>query len=239
VVEHDRTPSPVINSGTRLAAMVRPVLDDAAAVAAELSQCRDVRALYPRWLRQLHGVVRADVPLLDTAEREATRRGSAGDVLAAELVAHYEARSVDHLHHDEWVLADYAALGLDPHQLLIAVPSTTVATTVGAIYYWVLHFHPVALLGYLAATDATPPAVELIDEWRRRGGYPSSAFHTLRHQAVAHGDRSDEMRDLVDQLALADAHFEVVGRAAVHTARSRVALLRELRDGPSDLPRSN
>ena len=131
------------------------------------------------------------------------------------------------------MLADYAALGLDPHQLLAAVPSTSIATTVGAIYYWILHFHPVALLGYLAATDATPPAVETIEDLRRRSGYPSSAFHTLRHQAVAHRDRH-EMRDLVDQFGLADAHVEVVGRAAVHTARSRAALLRELRNGAPD-----
>ena len=76
----------------------------------------------------------------------------------------------------------------------------------------------------------------MIDEWRRRSGHQSSAFHTLRHQAVAHGDRGNEMRDLIDQLALADAHLDVVSRAAVHTARSRAAPLRELHHGSSDLP---
>src|SRR5262245_62970779 len=99
--------------GARLAAMVRRALDDAAAVAVELGQASDVRALYPRWLHQLHGIVRAGVPLLETAEREATRRGAEGDALSAELVSHYEARSIEELHHDEWVLADYAPLGLE------------------------------------------------------------------------------------------------------------------------------
>jgi hypothetical protein len=56
-------------------------------------------------------------------------------------------------HHDEWTLDDLAAVGIEPAQTLAIRPTANVAALVGAQYYWILHHHPVALLGYMATLE--------------------------------------------------------------------------------------
>jgi hypothetical protein len=42
---------------------------------------------------------------------------------------------------------------IEPAQTLSIRPSANVAALVGAQYYWILHHHPVALLGYMATLE--------------------------------------------------------------------------------------
>jgi hypothetical protein len=219
----NRTPPSTIIS-TTLAATVT----EAVAVAAQLRDHPDVRSLYPGLLRQLHGTVRASVPLLQAAEAEAVRRAGAGDAVAAALVGYYQRHAVEELRHDEWLLADYQATGGDPAEIWADPPSAAVATMVGAIYYWIFHFHPVALLGYLAVTEGAPPNLQLIDDLQQRTGYPIKAFHTLRHHAVIDIDHGDEVWDLIDQLPLTATHLDVINLAANHTIATQITLIRHL-----------
>jgi hypothetical protein len=201
---------------------------DAVAVAAQVRVHPDVRSLYPDLLRELHGTVRASVPLLETAAREARRLAAAGDAVADGLVDYYRRHVAEELHHDDWLLEDYRALGRDPSEILTAPPSQPVAVMVGPIYYWVLHFHPVALLGYLVVTEGAPPTLDLVEDLQRRTGFPTRSFHTLRHHAVVDLDHGDDVWDLVDALPLSDEQLDVIELAAVHTARAQVALLTDL-----------
>jgi len=41
---------------------------------------------------------------------------------------------------------------------------------VGAQYYWIHHFHPVALLGYIAVLEGRPPSPTLVEELIERTG---------------------------------------------------------------------
>ena len=41
---------------------------------------------------------------------------------------------------------------------------------VGAQYYWILHYHPVALLGWIGLLEGYPPAPEMLDELMARTG---------------------------------------------------------------------
>ena len=99
--------------------------------------------------------------------------------------------------------------------MLRRVPSPTVAQLVGAQYYWVLHYHPVAVLGYIALLEGYPPSPGLIDELARRTGYPEPAFRTLRlHGELDQGHR-DELDAMLNGLALTPEQSTAVSVSAM------------------------
>ena len=204
------------------------VLPAARQAAAELCKHPDIRTLYPELLHLQHTTIRASVPLLYTAEREATRRAAAGDAAAHQLVDYLHRHAQEELHHDDWLLEDYAVLDLDPAEILQRPPSSTVAAMVGAIYYWILHYHPVAILGYLAVMEGSPPTPELIDELQRRTGHPAGAFQTLAHHAEIDPDHGDELWDLLDRLPLTADQLDVIVTAALHTIDLHITAIYEL-----------
>jgi hypothetical protein len=193
---------------------MRPALDS---VTDRICGHPRLRAIYPELLRMEHGIVRASVPLLEIAGGEAHRRASRGDAVAAGIVTYLSAHAAEEQHHDDWLLDDYAALGRDPDEIHAEPPSPTVAAMVGAIYYWVLHYHPVALLGYMAVLEGSPPTVEMIDELTAATSYPAAAFETLRHHSATHPHHGDELWQLLDHLPLEPCHVAIVATAALHT----------------------
>jgi hypothetical protein len=103
---------------------------------------------------------------------------------------------------------------------------------VGAIYYWIHHYHPVVLLGYLAVMEGAPPSGDLIDNIQERSGYPEAAFNTLRHHGTIDPDHGEELWDLLDRLPLADGQFDTIIVAARHTVGLSAASLSEVMDHP-------
>jgi hypothetical protein len=103
-----------------------------------------------------------------------------------------------------------------------------VAALAGSQYYWVLHYHPVALLGYLAFMEGSPPTPELIDDLRARTGHPHAAFRTL----VKHGEldpgHSEEIDRVIDSLPLAREHETVLGLSAMSSAAYLTRALEEV-----------
>jgi hypothetical protein len=203
-------------------------LDDAQDIATAVYEHPNLRAVYPELVRMLHGVIRASVPLLRAAEHEAVRLSATGDPVATALIPYLQEHAIEELHHDDWLLDDYAALGLDPRAVLDLLPSPTVAAMVGAVYYWILHVHPVAIMGYLAVTEGWPPSLELIDEIQRRSGYPAEAFATLRHHSAIDPDHGDEMWELLDSLDLTETQLGVITDVAVHAMNYEVSAINEL-----------
>ena len=114
------------------------------------------------------------------------------------------------MHHDEWLLEDYRTIGGDPDELITAVGSPTIAAVVGSVYYWTLHAHPVAVLGYCAVIEGNPPTAVFIDTLEKRTGYPGAAFNTLRHHSTIDLDHRAELFALIDDLLL-DAADELLG----------------------------
>ena len=208
------TPSVSATIRSRLGLM-RPALDS---VTDRLCTHPQVRAVYPELLRLEHGIVRASVPLLEIASREAAgRRGADGDAVAAGIVTYLRTHAEEEQHHDDWVLADYAALGRDPDEIRGEPPPPTVAAMVGAVYYWVLHYHPAALLGHIAVLEGFPPTVELIDELVVTTGYPEAALRTLRHHSAIDPHHGNDLWHLLDHLALEQRHVAIVATTALHT----------------------
>ena len=107
-------------------------------------------------------------------------------------------------------------------------PSPTIASAVGAQYYWILHVHPVALLGWIALLEGYPPETATIDRMAARTGYPPSAFRTLREHAeldIAHGD---ELFAVIDRLPLTEEQATIIGLNAMSSVQLLARALDEV-----------
>lgn len=192
---------------------------------------------YPELLRLIHQIIRSSVPLLGTVGQRAAELAGI-DAVAAGLVGYLREHAVEEAHHDEWLLGDYAALGLDPADVLRRPPSPAAAAVVGPVYYWCLNFHPVAILGYLAVMEGNPPSLALLEELQTRSGHPHRAFHTLRHHAAVDPRHGAELWELIDALPLDDGQVEFVATVAMSSLDRLVHAQLELLDSLDDLARA-
>jgi hypothetical protein len=193
------------------------------AAAAELWQLPGLGQRYPEYLRTMHGVIRASVPLMELAARRCADLGTR-DPVAGPLRGYLEEHIAEEVGHDGWLLADLAALGADPTQPLREQPSPIVARLVGAQYYWIEHHHPVALLGYIAVMEGNAPAVWFADWIVSTTGVPEAAIRTLREHADLDPGHADAVFDLLDALAVTAAQATAVAVSGLYTMDALMAL---------------
>jgi hypothetical protein len=175
----------------------------------------EVRDLYPEYLFTSHCIIRASVPLMKVAHRQA--RTMEDDGVSGPLANYLEKHIPEELDHDEWLLDDLEMLGHDRSTILSRPPSPTVAGLVGAQYYWIYHYHPVALLGYIALLEGYPPTVEMIDELVGRTGYAREAFRTMLRHAELDPGHKQELDEALDSLPLTSEQSAVLGLSAMYT----------------------
>jgi len=175
----------------------------------------ELPGLIPSHLVLLHQIVRATVPLMETACKEARRTSE--DVVCHGLADYLVRFMEEERHHDEWILEDLESIGIGRAQILKSAPPPNVAALVGAQYYWILHHHPIALLGYTAMLESNAPSVLLIDRLQAQTGLPKSAFRTLRLHAVLDPDHQKQMDAFIDDLPLDARHETLIGVSAAHT----------------------
>jgi hypothetical protein len=218
---------PGSTASDRLRGKLEPVVNEVAARTQLLADHDLPREVYGELLRLLYSEVRASVPLLLASEREAVDRAP-DDPVAAGMVDWLREHAVEERHHDEWLLEDYAAIGGDPPDLVANPGSPTIAAMVGSVYYWVHHAHPVAMLGYCAVLEGSPPSSGFIDQLQARTGYPPAAFNTLRHHSDIDIDHATEVFELIDDLPLSPKHEALIGMTALQTADLLIAAADEL-----------
>jgi hypothetical protein len=143
----DTTPS-VTTESRRLRNKLELVLPALLATDRQLIGHPELRGIYPEFLVMVHGIVRATVPLMETALT--TARTLPDDQVAALLADYLEHHIPEERGHDDWLLADLESIGVPRDQVLRRIPSPAIAALVGSQYYWVQHVHPVGLLGYMA-----------------------------------------------------------------------------------------
>ena len=112
------------------------------------------------------------MPLTEAALARARELGD--EPLAAYLEEHVD----EERGHDDTLLGDLELLGFPREAVLERMPSPRVAALVGSQYYWILHHHPVAFLGYVALMEGYPPTPDLITALIERTGHPRAAFTT-------------------------------------------------------------
>jgi hypothetical protein len=146
-------------------------------------------------------------------------------------VARYLARHIrEERHHDDWLLADLVALGVTRESVMARMPSPTVAALVGAQYYWIWHYHPVAVLGYIAVLEGTPPDAEHVETIIARTGLPRTAFRTILTHADLDPHHRDGLDRALDALPLSDDQAGTVAVSAFTTIRLLGESLRETVD---------
>lgn len=189
-----------------------------------------VRDLYPEYLFATHCIIRASVPLMETA-LERARSIAVKDAVAAGVADYLVEHIPEEEDHDEWLLDDLEVLGIARSTVLERPPSATVAALVGAQYYWILHHHPVALLGYVALLEGNPPTPGLIEELVQRTGYDRRAFRTL----IAHGEldphHRDELDEMLEGLPLTEDQSTVLGLSGMFSTHMLARVIDEVVDG--------
>jgi hypothetical protein len=153
-----------------------------------------------------------------------------GDLVAPALAGYLDGHILEELHHDEWLLDDLEVLGVDRSAILARPPTPSVASLVGAQYYWIFHYHPVAVLGYVALLEGYPPTVELIEELTARTGHDPRGFRTLRKHAELDPGHRDELDELLDSLPLTREQSTVIGLSAIHTVSALTAAYEAITD---------
>jgi hypothetical protein len=203
-------------AGARLTAKLGLVVPPMLREMARLWEGESARDTYLEWLRVLHSMIRATVPLMLTASEACLQRP--GDPVAEGFGAYLSRHIREEYGHDAWVVEDFAAAGGDPAQLTGITVGGAVASLVGAQYYWARHVHPVALLGHIAVLEGYPPAADVAQSMAARTGLPPAAFRSLdRHAALDQRHRAEVYR-LLDSLPLRPWHERLIGISALHTA---------------------
>jgi hypothetical protein len=183
--------------------------------------------LFPRYLAQVHQMIRASVPLMETARRcAATRAGT--DRVCAALIGYLDEHIEEERDHDLWVLEDLEALGVPRSEVLARIPPPCVAALVGAQYYWIQHHHPVALLGYIASLEDRPASEAFLTGLEARTGWPEAAFRTLRKHGQLDPGHREALDGFVDHLPLERPHLTLIGLSIAHTASCLARCIEDL-----------
>jgi hypothetical protein len=169
--------------------------------------------LYPEFLFALHGIVAASTPVMEQASHEAARL-AASDPIAARLAPYLLEHAEEERGHDEWILDDLERLGIDRERVAARLPYPSVATLVGAQYYWARHAHPVAMLGYLAVLE-NPAAPEFLESVAARTGIPHSSMSTLLRHARLDVGHVAEFDRMLDTLPLSEQHRDIMTTSAI------------------------
>jgi hypothetical protein len=204
------THSARLRSKIRLA---RSCLDHA---AEKLWTHPSLKDLYPEFLFHNHAVIRASVPLMRTASGRC-RTHFAHDPIAAGLVAYLQQHIPEELHHDEWVLDDLQALNIGREKVLARIPPLAASALVGPQYYWILHVHPIALLGFIAVMEGTPPDASYFGSVLARAGISEAAASNIFRHAKLDPRHCEDLDMVLDSLPLTDYHHSLMGISAFQT----------------------
>jgi hypothetical protein len=202
-------------TGTALRARLALTAPAVRAVTARLWHTAGLHDRYAAYLTVMHGVIRASVPLMERAAERCAELAP-HDPVAVPLERYYRIHAVEERGHDDWLLADLAALGGAAEAVATGQPPPVVARFVGAQYYWIEHHHPVALLGHIAVLESHAPAPWLADRILA-AGIPRAALRTVRAHAELDGEHTTALFALLDSLPLAPVLRGAVTTSAVHT----------------------
>jgi len=211
----------------RLRQTIALVLPNFAEASAELVSHPRFGELYPEMLVSMHWMIRATVPIMRVTLQRC-RQMEDHDAVAAALAPYLAQHIKEEMHHDEWLLEDLELLGVRRDEVLKRMPSSLAASLVGAQYYWVLHHHPVALLGHIAVMEGYPASMEAVELMIELAGHPREAFRTIERHSHIDQHHRDELLAVIDNLPLEEEHHRMLGVSALHTVEMASAVYREV-----------
>ena len=208
----------LLTSSARLQVAVELAVPALVAPGRRLLDHPRARELFPRYLATGYHIARAMVPLMEKA-LERAQELSPDDRVAEGLADYLERHIPEEMHGDEpggATLHDLVALGVDPVGLTTHPPPPKIAALIGAQYFWIFHYHPVAILGFLELEAFHPhgPTLELIID---RTGLPRDGFRQLLLHAKLDVVHARELHRVLDSLPLEPRHEQLIGLSALQT----------------------
>jgi hypothetical protein len=183
------------------------------------------RELFPEYMAAGYQLARAMVPLMDAA-LERARELAPDDPVAEGLAAYLEKHIPEEMHGEVpggAALDDLEALGVDRVAIQEQLPPPKMAALLGAQYFWIFHYHPVAILGFLHLEHYHPHGPSL-ERFIERTGLPRDGFRQLLIHAKLDAVHARELDRVFDSLPLEPRHEQLIGLSALQT----VALLTEV-----------
>ncbi len=220
-------PDVSLTESQRLRRKIALGFTDYSDTALALRRHPDLRGLLPDYFFTMHCIMRATVPLMATALDESIRR-SKTDPVAARLVHYYGEHVPEELGHDEWLMENVLSIGGTRSDVEDKMPPASVAAMSGTQYYWIRHYHPVALLGYIAVVEGYPPDEDSVREMAESTGLPTSAFSSMMRHARLDQVHRDDFDKFLDTLPLNPNHRQAIGVSALHTIGAATAALQDV-----------
>jgi len=166
------------------------------------------------YLSTLHTLMRSSVPLMEAAYHQSQK---INESVSIPLSAYYEKHIKEELYHDEWLLEDLKSIGISKSEILAKRPSMEVAELAGSQYYWIYHWHPISLLGYIAVMEGYPSSEKDIKQIQLKTGFPTQAFRTLAKHSYLDPDHRADLDKVLDRLPLSNYHKEWITLNALYT----------------------
>jgi pyrroloquinoline quinone (PQQ) biosynthesis protein C len=183
--------------------------------------------LYREYIFQSHSIIRASVPLMEAAER-CCRSPRHADDPALRMFAQYLRRHIpEETGHHEWIVNDGKALGLERSEILGRLPQESATQLVGVQYYWIHHYNPLALAGYIATMEGDPPSTAFIEDVARRNELPLECFSSFLYHAKIDLRHRADLNELLDSLPLTDEHLGLIGLSSLRT----IAMMTRIMNG--------
>jgi hypothetical protein len=205
-----------LSHSRRLRDKIRVIRGEMDAAAKALWTHPRLREIYPEFLFRNHAVIRSSVPLMQAAAAACEKR-LASDPVAEGMLAYFRKHIPEETGHDDWVLDDLETLGFRREDVLKRIPPPSAAALAGAQYYWIRHVHPVALLGFIAVLEGTPPDVAFFENLADRIGLPRRAFSNLLLHGKLDPQHRDDLDRALDALPLTETHHSIMGVSAFQT----------------------
>jgi hypothetical protein len=216
-----------LSHSQQLRAKIEFVFPELMAAVRTITDHPRLTELYPEYLVTLHTMIRASVPLM-RAGADRSQALAETDPVAATLATYLTKHIPEEVNHDVWLLEDLEVLGWDRAAVLRRPPSPTVASLVGSQYYWIFHYHPVALLGYMEIMEGYPPTEEWVDELIAATGFPRQAFRGLSRHARLDIHHRHDLHAVLDDLPLSADHVAIIGVSALQSVHLAARALREV-----------
>jgi len=207
-----------LTASERLQRKLDLVLPAFAAPGRLLLEHPRAKELYPPYLAAGAYVALAMVPLMETALDRA-RALAPDDPIASGLVEYLERHIPEEMHGegpDHAVLDDLEAIGVDTASMQASALPTPVAAIIGMQYFWILQWHPVAILGLLEL-EAYHPHVPAVEELIQKTGLPRDGFRQLLLHAELDVEHAEELHLVLDSLPLEPRHEALISLAALQT----------------------
>jgi Iron-containing redox enzyme len=198
-----------------------------AAACTSLVTHPQLKQLWPEYLVVQHQIIRGTVPLTKVASQRAQTLVDR-DPVASGLAVYLDEHVDEERGHDDDLLGDLEALGISADLVLGRIPSPAVASLVGAQYYWILHHHPIAFLGFVALMEGFPPTPELVETLMARSGHPAEGFRTFAEHGELDPGHRDHLDRTLDQLPLTPTQEAVMGVSATATAGLAAVVVEEV-----------